>query len=147
MGGLGNQVKCEDIDYMRNPNNVAAVILGGGFGICPFPLTEIRAKPAVPIGGSYLLIDMPLSNCPNKVYILTQFNSASLNRHLTHTYNIMHSFLTITGKTLVPIDPSLRQIWRLWTIKPRFNFYDEEKPVYLSRRNLPPSMINSSKVF
>lgn len=56
-----------------------------------YPLTKSRAKPAVPIGGAYRLIDVPMSNCLNsgisKVYILTQFNSASLNRHLARTYN------------------------------------------------------------
>ncbi|PIA30807.1 hypothetical protein AQUCO_05400124v1 [Aquilegia coerulea] len=75
----------------RDPRTVAAIILGGGAGTRLFPLTKRRAKPAVPIGGAYRLIDVPMSNCINsginKVYILTQFNSASLNRHLSRAYN------------------------------------------------------------
>ncbi|CAI5462650.1 unnamed protein product [Closterium sp. Yama58-4] len=74
-----------------DPKSVVSVILGGGAGTRLFPLTKTRAKPAVPIGGAYRLIDVPMSNCINsginKVYILTQFNSASLNRHLARTYN------------------------------------------------------------
>lgn len=76
---------------MANPaRNVLAVILGGGAGTRLFPLTRERAKPAVPVGGKYRLVDIPISNCINsqlrKIYILTQFNSASLHRHLSHTY-------------------------------------------------------------
>ncbi|KAF5740783.1 glucose-1-phosphate adenylyltransferase large subunit 1-like isoform X1 [Tripterygium wilfordii] len=74
-----------------NPKNVASIILGGGAGTRLFPLTSRRAKPAVPIGGCYRLIDIPMSNCINsgikKIFILTQFNSFSLNRHLARTYN------------------------------------------------------------
>ncbi|KAL6995708.1 Glucose-1-phosphate adenylyltransferase large subunit 2, chloroplastic/amyloplastic [Sarracenia purpurea var. burkii] len=73
------------------PKNVASIILGGGAGTRLFPLTSRRAKPAVPIGGCYRLIDVPMSNCINsgirKIFILTQFNSFSLNRHLARTYN------------------------------------------------------------
>ncbi|CAL5392952.1 unnamed protein product [Camellia sinensis] len=76
----------------RDPRTVVAIILGGGAGIRLLPLTKSSAKPAVPIGGSYRLIYVPMSNCINsginKVYIFTQFNSASLNRHLTHAYNL-----------------------------------------------------------
>jgi Nucleotidyl transferase len=68
-----------------------AIILGGGAGSRLYPLTKQRAKPAVPIGGAYRLIDVPMSNCINsgisKIYVLTQFNSTSLNRHLARTYN------------------------------------------------------------
>ncbi|RLN17501.1 hypothetical protein C2845_PM02G04430 [Panicum miliaceum] len=75
----------------RNSKTVVAVILGGGAGTRLFPLTKRRAKPAVPIGGAYRLIDVPMSNCINsginKVYILTQFNSTSLNRHLSRAYD------------------------------------------------------------
>ncbi|OAE24632.1 hypothetical protein AXG93_4080s1120 [Marchantia polymorpha subsp. ruderalis] len=74
-----------------DPKTVVSLILGGGAGTRLFPLTKRRAKPAVPIGGGYRLIDVPMSNCINsginKVFILTQFNSASLNRHLARTYN------------------------------------------------------------
>ncbi len=71
-------------------DNVLAVILGGGRGTRLFPLTQMRSKPAVPIGGQYRLIDIPISNCINsgifKVAILTQFNSVSLHRHISDTY-------------------------------------------------------------
>lgn len=68
-----------------------AIILGGGRGTRLFPLTDHRSKPAVPIGGKYRLVDIPISNCLNsgvkRIYVLTQFNSASLNRHIKNTYN------------------------------------------------------------
>ena len=71
--------------------NVLGVILGGGRGTRLWPLTKLRAKPAVPIGGKYRLIDIPLSNCLNsgiqQIAILTQFNTASLHRHIYRTYN------------------------------------------------------------
>uniref|UniRef100_A0A0E0E9I9 Glucose-1-phosphate adenylyltransferase n=1 Tax=Oryza meridionalis TaxID=40149 RepID=A0A0E0E9I9_9ORYZ len=74
------------------PDTVASIILGGGAGTRLFPLTRTRAKPAVPVGGCYRLIDIPMSNCINskinKIYVLTQFNSQSLNRHIARTYNI-----------------------------------------------------------
>ncbi|MDR0663351.1 MAG: glucose-1-phosphate adenylyltransferase [Spirochaetaceae bacterium] len=73
---------------------VLSIILGGGKGTRLFPLTQSRAKPAVPFGGKYRLIDIPLSNCINadlkQIYILTQFNSASLHIHLAHTYVFDH---------------------------------------------------------
>ena len=72
--------------------SVLAIILGGGQGSRLFPLTHLRSKPAVPIGGKYRLIDIPISNCLNadlrRIYVLTQFNSASLNRHVNATYRI-----------------------------------------------------------
>jgi len=72
-------------------NKVAAIILGGGRGTRLDPLTRYRAKPAVPIGGKYRLIDIPISNCINsglkQMYLLTQYSSASLHRHITQTYN------------------------------------------------------------
>ena len=72
--------------------DVLTIILGGGRGTRLFPLTHHRSKPAVPIGGKYRLIDIALSNCLhadlNKVYVLTQFNSASLNRHVAQTYRL-----------------------------------------------------------
>ncbi|MCF8132142.1 MAG: glucose-1-phosphate adenylyltransferase [Synechococcus sp. Tobar2m-G35] len=75
---------------------VLAIILGGGAGTRLFPLTKMRAKPAVPLAGKYRLIDIPVSNCINsginKIYVLTQFNSASLNRHLSQTYNLSSAF-------------------------------------------------------
>lgn len=70
---------------------VLSIILGGGAGTRLYPLTKLRAKPAVPLAGKYRLIDIPVSNSINsgihKMYILTQYNSASLNRHITRTYN------------------------------------------------------------
>ncbi|NLE45817.1 MAG: glucose-1-phosphate adenylyltransferase [Chloroflexi bacterium] len=70
--------------------DVLALILGGGRGSRLYPLTKLRAKPAVPIGGKYRLIDIPISNCLNsgveKIYVLTQFLSASLHRHIYQTY-------------------------------------------------------------
>jgi glucose-1-phosphate adenylyltransferase len=72
-------------------DNTVAVILGGGQGSRLFPLTKSRSKPAVPIGGKYRLVDIPISNCLNsdvrKIFVLTQFNSASLNRHIKNTYH------------------------------------------------------------
>lgn len=71
-------------------NDVVSIVLGGGKGTRLFPLTKERSKPAVPFGGRYRLVDIPISNCINsgfkKIYILTQFNSASLHMHLNSTY-------------------------------------------------------------
>ena len=70
--------------------SVIAVILGGGRGTRLFPLTRDRAKPSVPIAGKFRLVDIPISNCLHsgleKIYVLTQFNSVSLNRHIAQTY-------------------------------------------------------------
>ena len=75
---------------MGQYDNVVAVILGGGAGSRLFPLTRERSKPAVPLGGKYRLIDVPVSNCINsnvtQIFVLTQYNSASLNRHISQTY-------------------------------------------------------------
>ncbi|MCK9594545.1 MAG: glucose-1-phosphate adenylyltransferase [Candidatus Omnitrophica bacterium] len=73
-------------------SGVLCIILGGGRGTRLFPLTKYRAKPAVPIAGKYRLIDVPISNCLNsgfnKIYILTQFNSKSLNNHISRAYKL-----------------------------------------------------------
>ena len=73
-------------------DDVLTLILGGGRGTRLFPLTHMRSKPAVPIGGKYRLIDIPISNCLHaglkKIFVLTQFNSASLNRHIALTYRL-----------------------------------------------------------
>ncbi len=70
---------------------VLGIVLGGGAGTRLYPLTKTRAKPAVPLGGKYRLIDIPISNCINsdisKIYVLTQFNSASLNEHISRSYS------------------------------------------------------------
>ena len=75
---------------MELMDDVLAVILGGGRGSRLFPLTRMRSKPAVPIAGKYRLIDIPISNCINskifRIAVLTQFNSVSLHRHITRTY-------------------------------------------------------------
>src|SRR3954469_1267860 len=77
---------------MSMNNEALAIILGGGQGSRLFPLTQHRSKPAVPIGGSYRLIDIPISNCLHadirRIFVLTQFNSASLNRHISQTYRM-----------------------------------------------------------
>lgn len=69
---------------------IVGVVLGGGKGSRLFPLTLIRSKPAVPLGGKYRLVDIPISNCINsginRIFVLTQYNSESLNRHITQTY-------------------------------------------------------------
>ncbi len=71
-------------------NNVLSIVMGGGQGTRLFPLTKERAKPAVPLAGKYRLVDIPISNCINsglkRIYLLTQFNSASLHRHISQTY-------------------------------------------------------------
>lgn len=88
---------------------VLGIILGGGAGTRLYPLTKLRAKPAVPLAGKYRLIDIPVSNCINseilKIYVLTQFNSASLNRHVARAYNFsgfMDAFVEILAAQQTP---------------------------------------------
>jgi glucose-1-phosphate adenylyltransferase len=90
-------------------SDVIAVILGGGAGSRLFPLTKLRAKPAVPFGGKYRLIDIPVSNCINsnilRIFILTQYNSASLNRHIARTYRFSrftNGFVEILAAEITP---------------------------------------------
>jgi glucose-1-phosphate adenylyltransferase len=75
-------------------SNVLAIILGGGQGTRLFPLTRDRSKPAVPLAGKYRLVDIPISNCISsgyrRIYVLTQFNSASLHRHISQSYKFDH---------------------------------------------------------
>jgi glucose-1-phosphate adenylyltransferase len=77
-----------------NTSNVLSIIMGGGQGKRLFPLTQERAKPAVPLAGKYRIVDIPISNCINsnlrRVYLLTQFNSASLHRHISQSYKFDH---------------------------------------------------------
>ena len=77
-----------------NTSRVLSIIMGGGAGTRLFPLTKERAKPAVPLAGKYRLVDIPISNCINsdlkRVYLLTQFNSASLHRHVAYSYKFDH---------------------------------------------------------
>jgi glucose-1-phosphate adenylyltransferase len=86
-----------------------AIIMGGGAGTRLFPLTKERAKPAVPLAGKYRLVDIPISNCLNsgfrQVYVLTQFNSESLHRHITASYkfdNFTESFVEILAAQQTP---------------------------------------------
>ncbi|GAB2252789.1 hypothetical protein Droror1_Dr00005636 [Drosera rotundifolia] len=96
---------------VAEPKNVASIILGGGAGTQLFPLTSRTATPAVPVGGCYKLIDIPMSNCINsgiqKIFILTQFNSASLHRHISRTYhgnaiNFGDGFVEVLAATQTP---------------------------------------------
>ncbi|HEY3380158.1 MAG TPA: glucose-1-phosphate adenylyltransferase [Vicinamibacterales bacterium] len=93
--------------------HVLALILGGGRGARLFPLTHLRSKPAVPIAGKYRLIDVPISNCLHadirRIYVLTQFNSASLNRHIAETYRMdlfSRGFVEILAAEQTPDNPN-----------------------------------------
>jgi glucose-1-phosphate adenylyltransferase len=97
-------------------NEVLAIILGGGQGSRLFPLTQLRSKPAVPIGGQYRLIDIPISNCLHadvrRIFVLTQFNSASLNRHVGQTYRMdpfTRGFVEILAAEQTPDNPNWYQ--------------------------------------
>jgi glucose-1-phosphate adenylyltransferase len=92
---------------------VLAIILGGGAGTRLYPLTKLRAKPAVPLASKYRLIDIPVSNCINseiyKIYVLTQFNSASLNRHISRTYSFSgfsEGFVEVLAAQQTPENPN-----------------------------------------
>ena len=108
-------------------SSVLTLILGGGRGNRLFPLTWTRSKPAVPIGGKYRLIDVPVSNCLHanlrRIFVLTQFNSASLNRHVAQSYRLDHfsqGFVDILAAEQTPDSTSwfqgtadaVRQAWR-----------------------------------
>ena len=91
------------------------MILGGGVGTRLYPLTKLRAKPAVPLGAKYRLIDIPISNCINsdlqRIYVLTQFNSASLNRHISRTYaalgaSFSQGFVEVLAAQQTPESPN-----------------------------------------
>jgi glucose-1-phosphate adenylyltransferase len=112
--------------------DVLAIILGGGRGERLYPLTKLRAKPALPLAGKYRLIDIPVSNCINsdirKIFVLTQFNSASLNRHVSTTYcfsPFMKGFVEILAAQQTTVSPdwfqgtadAVRKI--LWVIEPQ----------------------------
>src|SRR6266498_1460029 len=93
-------------------NEVLAIILGGGQGTRLFPLTQLRSKPAVPIAGQYRLIDIPISNCLHadvrRIFVLTQFNSASLNRHISQSYRMdlfSQGFVEILAAEQTPDNP------------------------------------------
>lgn len=96
--------------------SVIAIILGGGAGSRLYPLTASRSKPAVPIAGKYRLVDIPISNCINssinRMFVLTQFNSASLNRHIKNTYHFSafsSAFVDILAAEQTPDNPGWYQ--------------------------------------
>jgi glucose-1-phosphate adenylyltransferase len=93
-------------------NETVSIILGGGAGSRLYPLTASRSKPAVPIGGKYRLVDIPISNCINsnlnRIFVLTQFNSASLNQHIKNTYHFSafsSGFVDILAAEQTPDNP------------------------------------------
>ena len=93
--------------------DIVAIILGGGAGSRLSPLTSTRSKPAVPIAGKYRLVDIPISNCLNsdigRIYVLTQFNSASLNKHIKNTYHFSafsSAFVDIIAAEQTPDNPT-----------------------------------------
>lgn len=97
-------------------NDVLAVILGGGAGTRLYPLTQSRSKPAVPVAGKYRLVDIPISNCMNsgihRMFVLTQFNSASLNQHIKNTYQFSpfsKAFVDILAAEQTPDNPTWYQ--------------------------------------
>jgi glucose-1-phosphate adenylyltransferase len=101
------------IRTITHTNEVLSVILGGGAGSRLYPLTSSRSKPAVPIAGKYRLVDIPISNCLNngigRMFVLTQFNSASLNRHIKNTYHFSafsKAFVDILAAEQTPDNPT-----------------------------------------
>ncbi|MBV9947859.1 MAG: glucose-1-phosphate adenylyltransferase, partial [Myxococcales bacterium] len=107
--GAAFQLRLELSTRTRSMNRVIALILGGGAGTRLFPLTRHRAKPAVPLAGKYRLIDVPISNCINsgldQIFVLTQFNSASLNNHIARSYvfdRFRGGFVTILAAEQTP---------------------------------------------
>ena len=92
---------------------VLGIILGGGAGTRLYPLTKLRAKPAVPLAGKYRLIDIPVSNCINseinKIFVLTQFNSTSLNRHISRAFpmsGLTDGFVEVLAAQQTPENPT-----------------------------------------
>lgn len=104
------------IRTITNTKEIVSVILGGGAGSRLYPLTASRSKPAVPIAGKYRLVDIPISNCLNngigRMFVLTQFNSASLNRHIKNTYHFSafsRAFVDILAAEQTPDNPTWYQ--------------------------------------
>ena len=104
------------IRTITNAKEILSVILGGGAGSRLYPLTASRSKPAVPIAGKYRLVDIPISNCLNngigRMFVLTQFNSASLNRHIKNTYHFSafsKAFVDILAAEQTPDNPTWYQ--------------------------------------
>jgi len=101
---------------MSISTEILSIILGGGAGTRLYPLTASRSKPAVPIAGKYRLVDIPISNCMNsginRMFVLTQFNSASLNRHIKNTYHFSAfstAFVDILAAEQTPDNPTWYQ--------------------------------------
>jgi glucose-1-phosphate adenylyltransferase len=101
------------VQTITNSKEILSVILGGGAGSRLYPLTATRSKPAVPIAGKYRLVDIPISNCLNngigRMFVLTQFNSASLNRHIKNTYHFSafsKAFVDILAAEQTPDNPT-----------------------------------------
>lgn len=97
-------------------NAIISLILGGGAGTRLYPLTRRRSKPAVPLAGKYRLVDIPISNClnadMNRIFVLTQYNSASLNKHIKNTYHFSHfskAFVDILAAEQTPDNPTWYQ--------------------------------------
>jgi glucose-1-phosphate adenylyltransferase len=118
--------------------NVLALILGGGQGSRLHPLTELRSKPAVPIGGKYRLIDLPISNCLHadlrRIFVLTQFNSASLNRHVSSAYRMdlfSRGFVEILAAEQTPQSTAWYQGTADAVRKARRHFLQYEADYYL----------------
>jgi glucose-1-phosphate adenylyltransferase len=104
------------IRTITHSKEIVSVILGGGAGSRLYPLTASRSKPAVPIAGKYRLVDIPISNCLNngigRMFVLTQFNSASLNRHIKNTYHFSafsRAFVDILAAEQTPDNPAWYQ--------------------------------------
>lgn len=104
------------IRTITHTKEILSVILGGGAGSRLYPLTASRSKPAVPIAGKYRLVDIPISNCLNngigRMFVLTQFNSASLNRHIKNTYHFSafsKAFVDILAAEQTPDNPTWYQ--------------------------------------
>lgn len=116
-------IVCHLCDSLQS---VLGIILGGGAGTRLYPLTKKRAKPAVPLGANYRLIDIPVSNCLNsnisKIYVLTQFNSASLNRHLSRAYASNmggyknEGFVEVLAAQQSPENPNWFQVFLIQTL-------------------------------
>jgi len=117
--------------------NAVAVIMGGGQGKRRQPLTRDRSKPAVPIGGKFRLVDIPLSNCINsglrKIYLLTQFNSVSLHQHVQATYRFdqfSHGFVRILAAQQTPSS----ELWFQGTadaVRQGLRYFRDETPDYI----------------
>ncbi|MDD2707130.1 MAG: glucose-1-phosphate adenylyltransferase [Verrucomicrobiae bacterium] len=118
--------------------NVLAVIMGGGQGARLYPLTKLRSKPAVPLGAKYRLVDIPISNCINsdirRIYVLTQFNSASLHRHILETYRFDHfsrGFVEICAAQLTPEEHSGWYQGTADAVRQNLRYFFDHRPDYV----------------